>query len=200
VAVKLINLFMAPMLFQLSEKIRVIPVQEQALVPIPELEPHPGTGTGTGTDPGTGTGTGTDPGTGTGTGAGSGENTGDGLPIGATNTIQLQVTANGPIKIIKNNISAISLFGLMSINGIESQSSIIQIGYIGDGTGTFDLAAFGTESLTLDQMSPAKIKITEYNFNTTTNKGTIKGTFSADLTDGNGTTYKHAIGSFNISQ
>jgi hypothetical protein len=41
VAVKLINLFMAPMLFQLSEKIRVIPVQEPALVPIPELEPEP---------------------------------------------------------------------------------------------------------------------------------------------------------------
>jgi hypothetical protein len=157
-----------------------------------------GTGSGTGTGTGSGTGTGTGTGTGSGTGTGGTENTGEGLPIGAENTIKIQLTAGGAIKTYSTNVVVTSISGISSIIGLENINDMVSLGWFGDTSGTYDLAAaeFGTEYSMAS--SGGKIKITSFSYNTTTYKGSTTGTFSVDLEDTSGKLYPHVTGSFNI--
>lgn len=166
-----------------------------------------GNGNGTGTNPGTGTGTnpgtgtGTDPGTGTGTdpGTGTGTNPGSDVPIGATNTIKVQI-GSGAIKTF-TTVNFSSVVGINGINGIQSQSDIITVGYIGEKTGVFDIQVINFGNYSLDPAKGGKVTVTESSMTTSIPaKGKIKGTFTMALLDGSGKSAGTANGSFNISQ
>lgn len=152
-------------------------------------------GTGTGTNPGTGTGT--DLGTGTDTNPGTG--TGGDIPIGATNTIKVQIGA-GAIKTF-TQVNFSSMLGLNNVNGIQNATDIIILGYPGDKTGTFDIQMFSLGDYSADIQQGGKITVTESSMTSTMPaKGTIKGTFTVALVDVDGKSVGTAKGSFNIRQ
>jgi hypothetical protein len=162
------------------------------------------------TDNGEGTGPGTNPGTdpGTGTNPGSGTNNGDGLSLGPVNTIKIQVDGvtttynktvtfstyfpNSPDAILSPSTGQTTIFGL----GANSTSDIFTLTFLNSKTGTFDITEVTANNYSDIQENEGKVKVTSLTYSN--NKGTLQGTFSADLTDDKGKVHTHALGSFNI--
>ncbi|MBL4678470.1 MAG: hypothetical protein JKY70_20055 [Mucilaginibacter sp.] len=119
-----------------------------------------------------------------------------GLPIGATGTVKAQVgSATGVQTYDQVNFNA--LLGTNSITGILN-TDVINIGYVGEKTGTFDLPILNIGDYTIPDGQVGKIEITVSTMNDYS-EGIIKGGFEAEVVNSSGVKLL-ARGSFNIKQ
>lgn len=163
------------------------------LIPKPGYTP-PDTSKGTG--PGTGLGTGT------------GTNNGDGLPLGPVGSIKVQIdgvifnynTGASFATYYPNSPEAIlsPLNGQTSIIGIGTNGpyDIFTLTFLNSKTGVFDIEDIIASDLSDDPAHAGKVKITALSY--ANYRGTLQGTFSADLVDDKGKVHPHVIGSFNL--
>ncbi|WP_183557219.1 hypothetical protein [Mucilaginibacter sp. SP1R1] len=80
--------------------------------------------------------------------------------------------------------------------GANSAADIFTLSFLNSQTGTFDIIGLIANNLTDDQTNEGKVTITALTYENA--KGTLQGTFAADLKDNHGNIHPNVTGSFNI--